>query len=111
VWNSYPLSVGGTPLQVYIDRKVTLNWEKAAETLSRSNITLNSEIPPQRPQMRKTIVSQEKEEFCHWLEKFEQTIIITRISKSYLELLVTSFQDSNLTMVIQSGEIVCLDTY
>lgn len=61
--------------------------------------------------MRKSISAEEKEHLCSRLERPNQTIVVTGIKMSYLKDGGAKYlATDNLTMVIDNGEITCLDT-
>ena len=106
VWDSFPLQVGATPLQVYIDGKATLDPAKVKESLSK--VHLEKDQPPRKPNMRATLAPKVKESVCNQLEQPGAKIVITGITMSYLDNASTSSSvGDNLTMVINEGEVVC----
>lgn len=108
IWDSHPLSVGATPLQVYIDGKSTLDPKKVAETLPP--VTEASQKQVEKPKMRTQPEQGIKEDMCRVLKaNFGETITITGIKKSFLELPGSkSSSEHNLTMVLEDGKLVCL---
>jgi imidazolonepropionase-like amidohydrolase len=90
VWDSHPLSVGATALQVYIDG------------------AQNSGAPS----MRKILQTDVKEELCSNLENFKNKITVSGIRKSYLDDSLSSEADSSpFTMVVDRGKIICFDSH
>lgn len=109
VWDSHPLLVGATALQVYIDGKPTLDPKKVEESLSNVQSTNSKELSA--PLMRKTVPPETKKELCSKVEQAGTKFAITGIKKSYLEGHAAAATTSdNLTMVIDSGKIVCFDS-
>lgn len=109
VWDSHPLSAGATPLQVYIDGKATLDPKKVAE--SRSKVDSKQTEVLETPKMRKVPEQDVKEETCSQLQKAGQKIVINGIRKSFLESQGSiKSGDGNMTLVIEDGEITCLDS-
>lgn len=100
MWNSHPLSVGATPLQVYIDGKATLE-EKTVSTTADIDIKSN---------MRAESAPEDIKTFCTNREK-DESVIITGISTSYLDTPRVQEEEANLTMVINSGKISCLGAH
>jgi imidazolonepropionase-like amidohydrolase len=108
IWNSHPLSVGATPLQVYIDGKSTLDPEKVAQTLPM--VSEKNQWGSVKPKMRTQPGPAVKEEVCGALtNKGGATITITGITKSFLDFPTgMSLAGHNLTMVLEDGKLVCL---
>lgn len=104
VWDSHPLSVGATPLQVYIDGRATLDLKKVADShpkaLAESQPTRNT------PKQRK-IVSSDLTELCDDVQTKEK-LIITGIRVSYLHHSAKFDSLDNLTMAIQNGKVICI---
>ena len=101
VWDSHPLSIGATPLQVYIDGRATLNPSTVEESFTDVRTT-----PSEAPTARPTLDPQTRQEFC---QKFDNgKTVITGITTSYLP--TTHATSENLTLVLSSGKILCLDT-
>lgn len=102
VWNSHPLLVGATPLQVYIDGRATLNPSDVANTgVFSQNEHLRS------PVLRKTVTAREKAKTCEEVEKLGTRITITGIKKSYLDNKSSSQEEGDQTLITQSGKIIC----
>jgi imidazolonepropionase-like amidohydrolase len=105
VFDSHPLSVGATPLQVYIDGRATLDDEKVKESLS--TILSESHQDQQKPKMRTKLEPSARDETCSQVAKGKT--IITGITKSYLQ------DDSvssavNHVLVLDKGKMVCFDS-
>ena len=110
VWDSHPLSVGATALQVYIDGRATLDPKKVKDSLSTtvSESAQNSGAPS----MRKILQTDVKEELCSNLENFKNKITVSGIRKSYLDDSLSSEADSSpFTMVVDGGKIICFDSH
>ncbi|KAA8567452.1 hypothetical protein MFRU_040g00350 [Monilinia fructicola] len=108
VWDSHPLLAGATPLQVYIDGKSTLDPIKVAENVAGSS---TEERVLVKPKQRISHTKVSKETTCSRLNNSGQNIIVNGIKRSYL----MPHQDissvaSNLTMVINNGKVICLDS-
>lgn len=104
VWDSHPLSLGATPLQVYIDGKATLDPEKVEESLSKKVAVATEEVSKVRP----TLDEHQREEACKRVQDAER-IVITGISKSYLSSDdATTETNDKMTMVLQGGKVSCL---
>jgi imidazolonepropionase-like amidohydrolase len=62
--------------------------------------------------MRRVLGPSERRELCTRLERPRDRIVITGITKSYLDFSTAmSPTGDNLTMVIDGGKIICLDTF
>lgn len=107
VWNSNPLSIGATPLQVFVDGQVTLDPKKVKDSMSSKEVTMEKKHHQDavRPLLDMTV----KNELCSKLEG-ASSLAITGIAGSYLHN-YKSFdsRDGNLTLVLESGRIVCFD--
>jgi imidazolonepropionase-like amidohydrolase len=108
VWDSHPLAVGATPLQVYIDGRATLNPKKVTDSQPRSMMEKNA--LPVVPKQRKVLSSDAKEGLCGRRGGMFGRIIIRGIKESFLEIapeIESGLNPENLTMVVQDGIIVC----
>ena len=109
VWDSHPLLVGATALQVYIDGKPTLDPKKVEESLSSVQVTSSKNLSA--PIMRKTVSAEIKEELCSKVEKAGTKFTVTGIRNSYLEgHAAAAAASDSLTMVVDSGKILCFDS-
>lgn len=109
VWDSHPLSVGATALQVYVDGRATLDPKKVKDSLSTtvSDSTQNSGAP----NMRKILQADVKQKLCSYVENSKNKITISGIRKSYLDDNSSSETDSDpFTMVVDGGKILCFDS-
>lgn len=103
VYDSHPLSLGATPLQVYIDGRATLDPEKVAEILS--DRLPESRQDQEKPKMRPSI----REETYRQIA--EGKTIITGITKSFVPIdNPTPSPEVNLTMVLDNGKVICFNT-
>lgn len=105
VWDSHPLSVGATPLQVYIDGRATLDPLKVDE--SHPKVLRENEVSTYAPKQRKILPSDLREKICADLETVGRELVITGIKASFLHDDEPSTSEGNLTMVIQGGSITC----
>ncbi len=109
VWDSHPLSVGATALNVFIDGKDVLDAKKTEESLA--SVTSDNTKEFMTPLMRATIAADVKEKLCSEIEKKGAKITITGIQRSYLDAGARPMVASdNLTMVIENGKIICFDS-
>lgn len=106
VWDSHPLSVGATALQVYIDGIPTLDQKKVEDSLTAKSS--NREL--QLPMMRKLPEAAVREATCSAVKKPGTKITITGIKASFLDNGPAISGSSNLTMVVENGKVVCFDT-
>lgn len=110
VWDSHPLSVGATALQVYIDGRPTLDPQKVEESLS--SVALTSSSKPDQPKQRALVSQDAKNKLCPELEKTGAKFTVTGIKTSHLDdHVAASTTLDSLTMVVDNGKIVCLDTH
>ena len=112
VWDAHPLSVGATPVSVFIDGKPALPKSKDTDAL----ITLNSseERTRKEPQMRATLEKEQRTAFCDKVRNSQNRLVFTGIKKSFIEH-ETSMQfaesdeaQNNLTMIFESGQVTCI---
>lgn len=109
VWDSHPLSIGATALQVYIDGRATLDPEKVTESLSNVSPS-KAHSGKQQCSMRKVEAKDLKERLCAAVEKPDTKLVITGITASFLDDSETLSANTNLTMVVSGGKIICFDT-
>jgi imidazolonepropionase-like amidohydrolase len=109
VWDSHPLSVGATALQVYIDGRPTLDPKKVEDSLSTK--ASESTRTSSAPSMRKILQPDVKEKLCRNVENSKNKITISGIKKSYLNDILSLETDSGpSTIVIDGGKIICFDS-
>lgn len=109
LWDSHPLSVGATPLQVFVDGKASLDPEKVES--SRSRVVFSSSGEATDPSIRAIPSTENKETLCTEVGNPGARLTIQGITKSYLDIpSADSTNEKRLTMVIDEGKIVCLDT-
>ncbi len=107
VWDSHPLSVGATALQVYIDGKPTLEREKVSQVMPES-IDIDTMLA--KPIVRTTPEQEVKETLCKEVEKQGSKISISGITHSFLRDYDIASSAEKLTMVIDNGKIICFDS-
>ncbi|GAD96391.1 hypothetical protein SS1G_01113 [Paecilomyces variotii No. 5] len=101
VWDRHPLRVGATPLEVYIDGKVSVRayeslWKRSLEPSYR-NVPTHSRLPG------KKIL-----EGCH---HGQADFVIRGITKSFVNgsaHLENNYSIKNITAVIRNGQIICV---
>ncbi|KAG9237926.1 hypothetical protein BJ875DRAFT_452450 [Amylocarpus encephaloides] len=106
IWNSHPLTVGATALQVYIDGRGTLD-PKVVEDSGAANAGKSNLKAPIIP----TVVTAEKiAQFCAEAERPDSTLVVTGIQQSYLNEKYPSSTSPNATLVISKGRILCFSS-
>lgn len=106
VWDSHPLSIGATALNVFIDGKDVLDTKKTKDSLSRVAYEGRNEL--KTPAMRPTVATDVKEQSCSEIEKTGAKITITGIQRSYLDAdSDRSAESGSLMMVVDHGKIIC----
>lgn len=109
VWDSHPLSVGATALNVFIDGKDILDAKKTKESLA--NVASGDPQELKTPLMRPTLAADVREKVCNEIEKNGAKITITGILRSYLDPGSESTAKSgSLTMIVDNGKIICFDS-
>ncbi|KAF4626832.1 hypothetical protein G7Y89_g11326 [Cudoniella acicularis] len=111
VWDSHPLSIGATALQVYIDGRATLD----EKTVEESGVLSKAQSEDNTPKLRPLVAADVKEETCNAAEQADSRIVINGIKTSFLSSLSPSLTTDNtdqeeLTMVLSSGKIICFST-
>lgn len=109
VWDSHPLSIGATALQVFIDGKPTLDPKKVAESLENVVSFKEHQIEKQSA-LRKVEDKEVKEALCAQAEKPGSKIVITGITESFLDDSAALGSGGNYTMVVDGGKITCFNT-
>lgn len=107
LWDSHPLSIGATPLQVYIDGRATL--DPAAVEYSRTKVQYNSPEAAAVPAIRSEPSSEMEEALCSKISKPGAKIRVEGITKSFLDepASVENNGYEKFAMVIDAGRITC----
>jgi imidazolonepropionase-like amidohydrolase len=106
VWNSHPLSIGATPLQVYIDGKPTLDPKEVADTMPSAMFESTPDI--YQPQMRFSPSPETKQDMCEKINSKGKDIVITGIKRSFMKSPSNNAaQVGDFTMIMNSGNVVC----
>lgn len=110
IWDSHPLALGATPIQVFIDGVPIFDEETAGKKLRAKPETERQEVPAQRKFDEMEALSGEFKS-----EKLDQSdFIATGIQKLYLRkedgLESLSASGEPLTMVVREGKLICLST-
>jgi len=109
VWDSHPLSVGATALNVFIDGKDVLDAKKTEESLAKVASRDYQEL--KIPLMRPTVAADAREKICSEVEKNGAKITITGIQRSFLGAgLDSTARSGGLTLVVDHGKIICFDS-
>ena len=108
IWDSHPLAVGGTPIQVFIDGLPLFDEETAGRKLSKK--VENQNVPSQREFDDMEALSG----YAKPLDLAKQNFVATGIKKAYIRgkngLKTLSAVSEPLTMVVRDGEMVCLSS-
>lgn len=108
VWDSHPLSVGATPVQVYIDGIATLEDKSTLNVVPRFH---SKDMNQPQSRIRTVLPASEKKEICDPAMSKNGKVTIKGITKSYLNPHSSSeSSDGNLTIVLNDGKVICLDT-
>lgn len=108
VWDSHPLAIGATALQVFIDGRSTLDPKAVSEAGVRSNT--HDEVEP--PKMRAVVEPKAREDLCKKVENPGSRITITGIKTSYHEsFLISPSNSDNLTLVLENGKTICFASH
>ncbi|KAK1984803.1 hypothetical protein LZ30DRAFT_585391 [Colletotrichum cereale] len=117
VWDAHPLSIGATPLQVYIDGNPQLKNSIVQESMGATfNEASAKEALPVTPKMRTELEPENREAFCSKAKKAKASFVINGITSTFLEnhpQMSTVFRDvsgANYTLVVSNGAVACLDT-
>ena len=106
LWNSHPLALGATPIQVFIDG-IPIFDEKTAEGKLRGEPEDQS-VPAQREFDEKEALAFGHEKS----KKVQRDFIATGINKAFIRgdngLNIFSASDGRLAMVVRNGRITCL---
>lgn len=106
VWDSYPLSVGATPLQVYIDGRETLDPEKVKDSL-RKVVKKDADATTANVEVSAII---EAGQVCAGAEQPTHEFVIKGIKESFFDdSMAMAVSAEPHTMVVSNGRIVCFD--
>ena len=111
VWDAHPLSVGATPVTVFVDGKPALPESKDAEAMIiPDNFKRSSN---KAPQMRTILEDEQRTEFCSKVKSSTNRLVFTGIKKSFIEHSISTESTDlgpaeNMTMIFSSGKITCL---
>ena len=108
IWDSYPLALGATPIQVFIDGIPLFDEKTAGRKLSKKVESQN--VPLQREFDEVEALSGNVKPF----DLVKQDFIATGIKKAYLRgedgLQTISTMNEPLTMVVRNGKMECLSS-
>ncbi|EHK48366.1 carbohydrate esterase family 9 protein [Trichoderma atroviride IMI 206040] len=115
VWDSHPLSIGATPLQVFIDGRAQLDESQVKESMDTSFTAARAEDSNVsfEPQMRYEVSDAQREQTCSQAYEAGQSFVIDGIQKAFVdnypELAASAAQADNepLKLVVEDGEISC----
>ncbi|KAH0438757.1 hypothetical protein CcaCcLH18_03189 [Colletotrichum camelliae] len=104
VWDTHPLQVGATTVQVFVDGREVLDGETALATLGTS---LNdSDIA--LPKVKATIKKEIREDICGRALQRGTRIVFTGIKEALLDEASPQDTSGHLTLAVTDGEITCL---
>ncbi|KAJ2904607.1 hypothetical protein MKZ38_007586 [Zalerion maritima] len=112
VWDSHPLSIGATPLQVYIDGVPALDPNKVEESFFKVQHDPVAVASRLEPEMRSMPDNEFREDFCTKAATGKR-FVVTGIKTSFLEAhdsIVTSNSNGSFVMVIDDGALSCFGT-
>ncbi|TKW54460.1 hypothetical protein CTA1_10760 [Colletotrichum tanaceti] len=120
VWDAHPLSVGATPLQVYVDGNPQLDHHIVRESMGTTfNEASAEDARPATPKMRTEPAPDKRAAFCGQAKRAKKAragFVVNGITNTFLEShpqVPTVFRDvtgGNLTLVISDGAVACLGT-
>ncbi|KAK5990197.1 hypothetical protein PT974_08463 [Cladobotryum mycophilum] len=116
VWNSHPLTLGATPLQVFIDGRAQLDQSKVEKSLGTTFTSPPSGDAEHNlgPQVRFEPKESERVEMCTQAYRPKQSFIIDGIRKAFLDnypelsVSLAHYQDRPLRLVVVDGAVACL---
>lgn len=120
VWDQRPLSVGATPVQVYIDGERLLKFSEPDQPPVWKDAPMqDTEMPvvtdAPLPQQRKVFTQEEKSKTCEALRRADDNhdaLVITGIRSSLLpdRIADLSSSEESLTLVLSGSKVVCLSS-
>lgn len=111
IWDSHPLSVGATTVQVFVDGREILDAKSSHKNLETSVQRTNLAVPKSRPSMRQ----EEKQSICSKAVSPDTLVVFTGIKHVLLDTPSTAAGEvhargnDTFTMTIANGKITCLD--
>ncbi|KAJ3939890.1 uncharacterized protein N0V96_009879 [Colletotrichum fioriniae] len=110
VWDSHPLSVGATTVQVYVDGREVLDIKDSIQRLKIQVSPTNNVVPEARPY----ILQEKKRDVCNRATVPGANVLFTGIKSSLLEnqlpaVTLAVEQGQGLALVVSNGRITCLD--
>lgn len=110
IWDSHPLSVGATTVQVFVDGREVLDAGDALEKLETSARPTDLSVPKTRP----TIQQEKRQDICGKAVAPGSKIAFTGIKSVLIQKPVPSIgtnsvDENSLVMLVSNGEISCLD--
>lgn len=113
VWDSHPLSVGATPIQVYIDGRPLFDVKREEE--SKTLIVMKERSEASKPRMRSSTDQELKREFCSSIQREDEITVIKGIVKSLLPPGILPFEilppsNESLVLVLKNKKPLCINT-
>ncbi|KAH6879907.1 hypothetical protein B0T10DRAFT_520013 [Thelonectria olida] len=115
VWDSHPLTIGATPLQVFVDGNAQLKAADVRKSMGETFTDAPAKALNLSPPMRQAVNATAMEALCSVAKHpSAENFIVTGISRSFVKghpLLPETYSDlsgTNLTLVIDHGKVACL---
>jgi imidazolonepropionase-like amidohydrolase len=117
VWNDHPLSLGATPLQVFIDGRPQLDQDKVKESTGETFTSKHLVMVGDAPRVRYEADTADRESICSRASKKDRIFVIKGIKKAFVSNHPHQAADvaklpagTTIQLVIAGGSIVCLDS-
>ncbi|KAH7066491.1 hypothetical protein FB567DRAFT_542242 [Paraphoma chrysanthemicola] len=107
VWDSHPLAVGATPLQVWIDGRNVLDADQRLEKTATTAIPSNLAVPGVHAVASKVY----KHDVCTRVKSVDDILVFTGIKDAFLHdvLFDTTGADNDHVVVVSAGKVICFD--
>lgn len=107
VWDSHPLSVGATPLQVLVDGIEVLDWTR----LTKSMASAVEAVHVTSPRMRTVASKDYKHKVCTEALSFPGDVVFTGITGLLIdhEPFNSTSSGSEWTLILSNGTVQCFD--
>lgn len=121
VWDAHPLSLGATPMQVFVDGVAQFDEDQVKDSMGATfTSALNGDEPKISSELQVRFEPEEKykTQICNQVMKPGKNIVITGIRKASVEnypelakkLSANKSSIGPYEMIIQDGNVVCLDS-
>ena len=115
VWNYHPLSIGATPVQVFVDGVPQLDQEKVEESMGTTFTSNRVETTQDIPQMRFEPEDVVREQTCAGASSSGQSFIIRGVQKAFarnyphlMEAPMAASAEEPLEVIINNGDVTCI---